>query len=82
MSKGARKHPTPETLIRGLPRDYQPLARAAHDQGWAITRSGNGHTKLTSPDGSFIMPLPGSGRVAVNLYKSITGRLRKAGLVW
>lgn len=81
MSKGARKHPSPATLIAGLPRDYQPMAKAARDAGWKITRSGNGHTKLTSPDG-LVMPLPGSGRVAIGLYKEITSKLRKAGLEW
>lgn len=81
MSKGARKHPSPETLIAALPRDYQPMARAARAAGWKVTRSGNGHTKLTSPAG-LVMPLPGSGRVAINLYKGISAKLRKAGLEW
>lgn len=81
MSKSARAHPSPEKLIAALPRDYQPMARAALAKGWRITRSGNGHTKLTPPTGR-PFTLPGSGRVAINLYKEITGQLRKAGLDW
>lgn len=81
MSKGARKRPTPEKLIAALPRDYQPMARAALAAGWKVTRSGNGHTKLTPPTGR-PYPLPGSGRVAIGLYKEIASQLRKAGLEW
>jgi hypothetical protein len=79
--KGSRKQPSPATLLDGLPRDYRPMARAAIVAGWTITRSGNGHTKLRSPDGQTI-PLPGSGRVALGLYKHITAQVRKAGVEW
>lgn len=80
--KGARKQPSPATLLDGLPRDYKPPARAALAAGWTISRSGNGHTKLRAPDGSQTIPLPGSGRVAIGLYKHITAQLRKAGVEW
>lgn len=80
MSKGARKQPSPETIIAGLPKDYRSVARAALEAGWTVTKSGGGHAKLRSPDGQTTMPLPGSGKVALNLYKSITSTLRKAGL--
>lgn len=81
MSKNARKQPTPEKLLDSLPRDYRPMARAALDAGWTLSRSGNGHTKLRSPEGRTI-PLPGSGRVAIGLYKHISAQLRKLGVEW
>lgn len=78
--KNGRRPPSPAQLVAGLPNDYRKVARAALDAGWTISRSGNGHTKLRSPDGQTIMPLPGSGRVANGLYKSIVSQLRKAGV--
>lgn len=78
--KGSRKQPTPAQLIDGLPKEYRQIARVALEAGWSISRSGNGHTKLSSPDRSTTMPLPGSGRVATGLHKRIVSQLRKAGL--
>lgn len=60
---------------------YRPLVRAALAQGWTISRTRLGHVKLTTPDGSWTVPIPGSGRDG-RLVAALSSRMRKHGLVY
>lgn len=68
-------HPL-QTVSKG----YRPLVKAAMAQGWTLSRSRLGHVKLTSPDGSYTTPIPGTGRDGC-LVRCLTSRMKKHGLV-
>lgn len=62
-----------------VPKDYRQIVRMARAAGWVATRTRQGHVKLTAPDGSYSMPIPGSSN-SRRLRKSIVLRLRRYGL--
>ena len=63
-----------------IPKDYRAMVRAAMDQGWTFSISGKGHAKLTSPDGQYSTPIPGTSGAAP-LRKAIRIRLVRHGFV-
>lgn len=66
--------------LTSVPKDYRPLLKTALAQGWTLTRTPHGrHPILTSPDGSYSTPLPGSSTCPY-LLMAIKARLRKNGL--
>lgn len=72
----AKTHPN-----QMVARDYRKLVDAARKDGWALTISSRGHPKLTSPDGSYATPIPGSsGGGHSRLLRTITLRLRRHGV--
>jgi hypothetical protein len=73
----ARQHV--EGLVAGIPKDYRPIVRKALAQGWTLQQVGKGHPKLTSPDGTWSTPLPGSSS-SPSLFKAVVSLLRKHGL--
>lgn len=66
--------------LTSVPKDYRPLLKAALAEGWTLTRTAHGrHPILTSPDGSYSTPLPGTSTCPY-LLKVIKRRLRNQGL--
>lgn len=61
-----------------IPKDLRKAVDAALDAGWVLTDRGK-HLKITSPDGTYAQPVPGSTR-NTGLMKAFTQRLRKHGV--
>lgn len=61
-----------------VPKEYQPLAKAAKAAGWTLAITGSGHIAWTNPDGRtcFSPGTPGDKQV---FYK-IRRKLRALGL--
>lgn len=63
-----------------IPEAYRVFARAAHNQGWKITHTRNGHLAWTSPAGKTIFT-PGTPSVRGTGIIRIRSKLRRGGLV-
>jgi predicted RNA binding protein YcfA (HicA-like mRNA interferase family) len=62
-----------------VPKDLRKAVRSATEAGWVLSTGRAKHTKLTSPDGSYATPIPGSTNNR-GLIKKILSELRKRGV--
>ena len=63
-----------------MQKDFQPLAKAAREQGWTLEQRTSGHWLWRDPDGKTVALTSGTPGTATNL-KNTLPLLRKAGLV-
>lgn len=63
-----------------VPKDYRGIVAQAVEQGWTLTQQGKGHPKLTAPDESYAIPIPGTSR-AIGTRKFVINQLRKHGVI-
>jgi hypothetical protein len=59
---------------------YRKMVRKAMDSGWTMTQSRTGHPVLTSPDGNYSTPIPGSSKDRGSLVQAVRLRLRRHGV--
>lgn len=62
----------------GLPHEWRPLVQAAADARWTLEKTGSGHIRWQSPEGTctFTSSSPSDRRAMYNARS----RLRRAGL--
>ncbi len=67
--------------LNEVDKTYRVLVRTAVAQGWKFSRTRQGHPKLTAPDGSYSIPVPGRGREHNgSLRRVIAKRLSENGV--
>lgn len=67
---------THRPIIQTIPKEYRPMVKAALGAGWTLTRTRQGHPKLTNPDGSYATPIPTAYKSG-GLHKRIRRELQK-----
>lgn len=81
MTAGSKKNSIAQ-ILRGAHPEIRALIRVAHEQGYRISKRGNGHFGVVPPPDSectdliFVPFTPSSNRVITN----VRGKLRRIGV--